>query len=227
MSKRAHPPEGSKSAEEIFLAVGHALSWWEAAEDAMMDLFHRLRGDQEPLAFETYVASPRAIRGRMLKSALGTCGSRLTAEEVARVRSAMVALDKLAPTRNEIAHGHCSNWTSQEDGVVVMSGFYLLPALSEGGWMRRSFRYAHTAASINAFTERVRNHRWSIVEVGITLLQRDNEAYDRLPPGANHAAQLILAVGRGHLTVLDAAMNLRHVHVGADAPTADDGSAEP
>jgi hypothetical protein len=169
------PSKGSETPRDIYLLVGVSLSWWEASEDMLMGLFRILCGFSEPTAFEAFVSSPRNRRGEMIKAAMKRYKGRFTGNEIEQVLAAMKALDKLAATRNEIAHGHCSQPTVTHNGDVVMSGNYLLPSLNEQGWHERSFRYAHTVESMSAFVAEVRQHRGVIMDVQFAVQIRKQE----------------------------------------------------
>ena len=166
--------------QEIYLAVGIALSWWEGSEDVLMGVFHWLCAKAEPTAFETYVTSSRGNRGKMLLAALKRYQSRFLPDELNEIRSALKVLDKLAPVRNEIAHGHVAENTRTEDGVVVMAGSFLMPSLNEGGWHERSYRYAHTAVEIDDWREKVRTQRARIMDASFAARIREQEAHQAL-----------------------------------------------
>lgn len=89
----------------------------------------------------------------------------------------MGRLNKLASIRNEIAHGHVSetNMVEERDGVriTVASENYLMPSLNEGGFHERAFRFHHTAETIFAFQEEVRDHRWAIHTAYTSAVMRE------------------------------------------------------
>lgn len=145
------PVRGSTTAIEIYLAVGVALSTWEACEDNLLDVFRHLRKESDPDAFKSYVRAPRNKRARLLRDAIRQSSDKFSSKEVSDLLTAMQHLERLAKTRNEIAHGHCSLTNSTEDGKLVMSGHYLLPSINDGHWHERELRYAHTMNSILSF----------------------------------------------------------------------------
>jgi len=172
------PAKGEESAAVIYAAVGSAISWWEAAEDALMDLFGILCKDVETIAYKTYVKASRAARASMLDMAIETYGHRMLEDERSEIAAAISRLKKLSTVRNEIAHGYVSEPTISEtdaDGVttIVAEGCYLLPALSEGGWQERTPRFHHTTASILAFEEDVRDQRWTIIQAKTRMMLRE------------------------------------------------------
>ena len=176
MPKKALPMEGTATANEIYVCVGVALSYWEASEDVLMGLFARLCRENEPVAFAAYVKAPRLVRFSMLRLAIEVYEHRLLPGEIAEVRKALNVLDKLATTRNEIAHGHVSHHTAHEDGVKVAEGNYLLPSYNENGPFERDFRFHHTADTIEQFTEKVRDARWAVMQVDQATIQREQAA---------------------------------------------------
>lgn len=165
--------KGTATAQEIYVRVGLALSYWEASEDALMGFFGLLCRENEPVAFTAYVKAPRVVRFSMLRLAIDIYEHRLTPEEVAGVRTTLSSLEKLATTRNEIAHGHVSHHTAHEGEVKVAEGNYLLPSYNEKGPFERDFRYHHTAETIDQFTAKVQDGRWAIVQVTISIAQRE------------------------------------------------------
>ncbi|QDC38405.1 hypothetical protein [Sphingobium fuliginis] len=175
------PAQGDEDALTLYAAVGSALSFWEASEDALMDLFKTLCGEVEPVASIAYVQAPRKVRVSMIRQAIDSYGHRMLDDERSDIVSALNRLDKLAPTRNEIAHGHVSNQTIMETGesgeqTIMAQGHYLLPALSEGGWQQRTPRFHHTFDTIYAFQEDVRDQRWLIVQAQFRMAMREQEA---------------------------------------------------
>lgn len=185
------PELGAGTAEEIFISVGVALSWWEGSEDELMGLFKALCNDFEPIAVESYVQAPRNVRSSMLKLALKSYAHRFLEGEVAAVLDALKRLDALAEIRNQIAHGHCSNFSAQENGVQVASGHYLLPSLNEGTYHERNHGFHHIPATINAFTAEVRLHRGRIMDVSIALRMRNQDNLDGFGQMLNHHVKRI------------------------------------
>ena len=171
------PRISSSTPAEIYTSVGVALSWWEASEDILMGIFRWLCAEIEPIAFDTYVASSRSTRAKMLQLALSHYKTLFLPEEVETIRASMKALDKLAPMRNQIAHGHVSEAHRTTDGVVTMSGNFLVPSLNEQGqYIVRDFRYAHTASEIDEWRDEVRAKRGLIMDAHHAAMIRQQEA---------------------------------------------------
>lgn len=124
---------------------------------------------------EAFIDSPRGRRTRMLRSALQAFQHRLLPEEIKVVEKSLAELDKLAQLRNEIAHGHVSKCTMDEDGRRIAEGNYLLPSLNENGPHERGYRYHHTLETLERFVADVRKWRGDILDVDFALLGRDNE----------------------------------------------------
>jgi len=167
-----------------------------------MGLFSWLCAKAEPTAFETYVASSRSVRGKMLLSALTRYKRRFLDAELAEIRSAMKALDRLAPMRNQIAHGHVGNTKRVTNGVVVMEGNFLMPSLNETGHqMRRDYRYAHTAVEIDAWRDQVRAERARIMDAEYSAIMRDQAAQQALAPEDQIALSIIEAISEGRVPI--------------------------
>lgn len=166
--------KGSATAVEIYTSVGLALSWWEASEDILMGVFNLLCATREPTAFETYVASSRSVRGKMLLWAITRYEARFQPQEALAIRAAIKALDKLSPMRNQIAHGHVTNTNRTCDGVMMMEGHFLIPSLNEmGQHVTRDFRYAHTASEIDAWRDKVREERGCVMDIRLAVMSRE------------------------------------------------------
>lgn len=190
---------GDDSAAAIFVAVGSALSWWEGAEDALMGAFRLVCGELEEAAFNIYVGSNRGQRMRMMKSALETKKGIFGEEDNQKLLTAIKALDKLSEIRNQIAHGHCADYSSTSDGRVVMQGHFLMPSFNEGVWHERSPRYAHTSATIKAFEDSVRLHRWSVIEIWMAALERKQKSNKNLSMAAKALRGLSLEIVTGRM----------------------------
>ena len=185
VSQNVVPPlrEGSPTAQEVYLSVGIALSWWEASEDMLEMLFLQICGAPEPVAAETFRVAPRKSRGMMIKSALKHHASRATPEETSIVIDAMKKLDKLAPKRNEIAHGHVSNINETIDGHIVTRGNFLSSTLDPLGRIssrEANKKYAHTAAEIDEWRDKVRHERGKIMDVWAAIMMRDQAARNQV-----------------------------------------------
>lgn len=206
------------------MAVGRALSWWEGAEDVLMGLIRWLCQESEPTAFAAYVASPRSRRTAMLKEVLQRYEAAFSREELDIIRAGLKELDQLAATRNEIAHGHCSEFRSVIDGAVTMSGAYLLPSLNEGHWHERDMRYAHTASTIADFEAQVRAVRWRIFEAYDAARMRRQEARNGSGYKLDIARQICRRVELGQMTPLDAERSLTNF-IGTNVDPSPEGSS--
>lgn len=139
-----------------------------------MGVFNWLCANQEPTAIETYAASSRSARGKMMVFALARYEARFLPNELLEIRAGIKALDKLAPMRNQIAHGHVSHQNRTVDGVQTMTGNFLVPALNEfGQHIARDPRYAHTAIEIDTWREKVRDERWHVVSAWTAAIARE------------------------------------------------------
>ena len=139
-------------------------------------LFTQLCKAKEPVAIETFRVAPRQSRTVMIKSALKHHPSRLTREEASIVINALKNLDKLAPTRNEIAHGHVSSITESIDNHIMMRGNFLFSTVNPLGHTasrEANRKYAHTAAEIDEWRDKVRHERGKIMDIFLALIIRD------------------------------------------------------
>lgn len=171
--------KGSSTSQEVYLSVGIALSWWEASEDMLEMLFTQLCGGMEPVAIETFRVAPRQSRAMMIKSAIRHHPSRVMPEETSIVIDAIKKIEKLAPTRNEIAHGHVSEINETVDGQVIKSGNFLSSTLDPLGHVtsrEANKRYAHTAAEIDEWRDKVRLERGKVMDVWMAIMMRDQAA---------------------------------------------------
>lgn len=190
MAKSPLPTAGSTNPEDLYLCVGVALSYWEAAEDSLMGLFGALCKEDQPIAYASYIKAPRIVRISMLKLALNIKAHLLIKEEIAKTKKSLLDLDKLATTRNEIAHGHVSSFRSEENGLVTADGNYLLPSYNEKGPFERDFRFHHTTGTIAEFTEKVRDARWEIVTTTIEILGRQKSAEHNAGPDSHQQREI-------------------------------------
>ena len=193
------PPKGAATALEIYNAVGFALTMWESSEDMLMGLFRTLCAEREPTAFSAYVMSPRNRRTEMMKLALERYKDRFQGDEAEQVRTIMKALDKLAAIRNEIAHGHCSDYEASDPGGVTMSGNYLMPSWNEGHWHERSMRYAHNDDTIRAFTASVRQQRALVIDIQAAVAVRAQEAHKKLDDETKLILSLVQSISEGKI----------------------------
>jgi hypothetical protein len=175
--------EGSPTAREVYLSVGVALSWWEASEDMLEMLFVHLCKKREPIAIETFRVAPRPARVAMIKSALTHYASRVTPAENSAVLDALKKLEKLSSTRNEIAHGYVSEFSVTVDDSVTMRGNFLSSTLSPIGDLtsrEANTKYAHTAAEIDEWRDKVRHERGRIMDVWEAIITRDQESQQQV-----------------------------------------------
>ncbi len=177
LSSREGPiaPKGASSADEIFLAVGSALSWWEGAEDELLRLFRALHEPHEEERVAKYTKSMRGRRSDMMEAALTERAQLLSPSDLDSIRAAIDALKGLVTRRNQISHGHCTLQHRTENGVVVMEGHYLVPAWNEVGPFDREIRFALTVEDITSFREAVREARWAIIQVAWDLQIKQQE----------------------------------------------------
>lgn len=175
------PRYGSATSNEIYLSVGVALSFWESSEDLLESLFETICQRTEAIGFETFCVAPRQSRDIMLLSALAHYSDQVLAEESQQIKDAVRALGKLAKFRNEIAHGYVSHQTRTVDGSVTMQGNFLISAQDPTGMMGRrqnNLKYAHTAAEIDEWREKVRVERGVILDVQMAIVVRRQGKHD-------------------------------------------------
>lgn len=142
-----------------------------------MGIFRQLCATKEPVAFEAYVRSGRAVRIKMLKDALAKYSGYFTEDETAEMLDAIGNLNGLAQIRNQIAHGHVAKMRVESDGVLEMDGHFLVPSINEKGQhMFRNSRYALTAQEIDVWRQQVRAERAKIMDIGAAALLRFVEA---------------------------------------------------
>jgi hypothetical protein len=171
--------QGSLTAKEIYLSVGIALSWWEASEDMIETLFFYICEMKEPIAVETFRVAPRQSRTAMLKSALTHHGGRLAEDEKATILDALGKLQALSSMRNQIAHGYVAEINGNFDGNTTMQGNFLSSTLSPTGILasrQDNKKYAHTAADIDEWRDKVRHERGRIMDVWTAIATRDQMA---------------------------------------------------
>lgn len=143
----------------------------------LAQLFEAVCQGNEKVGFETYCIAPRQSRDRMLLSALKYYSNEVSPEEIKIIQTAIKELTRLASLRNEIAHGYVSNQTVTENGVKVMEGNYLVSSIDpSGNTVPRGFnlKYAHTAAEIDEWRDKVRIYRGTIIDCYHALIDRRN-----------------------------------------------------
>ena len=142
-------------------------------------LFVHLCNMREPIAIETFRVAPRPARGAMIKSALKHHASRVTPEQASAILDALKKLEKLSSMRNEIAHGHVSQISKNENDHIIMQGNFLSSTINPMGiWASRedNKKYAHTAAEIDEWRDKVRHERGRIMDVWEAIVTRDQAA---------------------------------------------------
>jgi hypothetical protein len=115
---------GPDNPEEIYVAVGYALTMWESLEEELSELFLTYLGTINPAASRAY-GSIVSGQGRvgMLKEVIESV-YRHSSPSVADLHTrAMTKIGALAGRRNEIAHGIVSNPTVNRESF----GFCLFP----------------------------------------------------------------------------------------------------
>lgn len=157
---------GDKTADDVYTAVGWALSGWESLEMNVVGLFDRLIG----VDLDSH-ASHRAygavtiwnIRRDMLRAAADAYFLEFPNQPLAReIDETIKLIDNYASRRNDIAHGIVMAYDEVfglpgPDGGF--RGWVLFPALTSTKAMRLPFRdpkYAYTSGQIRAFGERFR-----------------------------------------------------------------------
>ena len=164
--------KGADTAQELYVLIGAALSWWESSEDMILGIFRQLCDDIEPVAVASFIRANRSTRYSMLKIAIETYHFRFDEGETATVSKSLRELAKLASGRNEIAHGNVASYSAKDGDAVVAEGNYLMPSFNEGEYHERSFRYHHTPQTIEAFVTQLRHWRGHIMDVWGAMVNR-------------------------------------------------------
>ncbi|MEJ0077632.1 MAG: hypothetical protein WDO17_19805 [Alphaproteobacteria bacterium] len=179
---------GDTTAADIYLAVGIALTSWEAAEDALLGLFRAFCAGKEPTLFDTYVSARRSARADMLRRAMRNYGQFITNDETKRVLEILKASDRYAQKRNEIAHGYCVDLERSFGGQLRTAGYFLLPSQHEGIRLDRGkedydYRFAHTSTSMKEFATALialRDHIEPIMFSVMDRVQAETQARSKL-----------------------------------------------
>jgi hypothetical protein len=160
------PPLGDEFPDQIYRAVGWALSGWEMLEMSLVGLFDILIGTEQDSH-----ASHRAygavtiwnIRRDMLKAAAEAYFWQFPDQALEREISEMINLaDRYAARRNDVAHGIVLAYDEMFGPPSPLGGFrgwVLFPALTSTKSMRRAFhdpKYALLSEHITAFGQRFR-----------------------------------------------------------------------
>jgi hypothetical protein len=189
---------GAETLEAMFGAVGRVLSLWERSVDVQMGLFGRLVGDLQPIALETYFHAPRSARESMLLLAMEENVARggaavLSPELRDRVKKALKRAEKLARTRNLIAHGQCTHVTMHENNQLAMKGFFLVPPSHKPNTTDRALEFAFDLADLQQFAEGVSGCLAAFHDAYISLVEAQQEAEKQIEPDV----RLILQLARG------------------------------
>lgn len=151
---------GADRPDELYVAVGLALTTWEQCEDILMGLFVNMCGGAASLAAEWYVdTKSREVRIKTLNRALerhqrGIGLDKLPDELFASFKSALKETKDLADIRGKIAHSSCTKVTATLNGKLSLEGYFLIPALNEIGTRNLALRYALNPADVADFTAR-------------------------------------------------------------------------
>jgi len=121
---------GRMAPQEIFKAVGHALTTWESLEEDLCRLFGEYIGTINPAVKRAY-GSVVSSQGRigMMKEVIQANYGVTWPETAALHTKAMNQIGALAGRRNEIAHGIVTNQTVNEKNF----GYCLMPAEYNAG----------------------------------------------------------------------------------------------
>lgn len=167
------PRIGSRTAEEIYLAVGMALSWWESSEDMLLGLFRSLN-DNNPDRVAIYIKATRNVRAQMMDKDLGLRPDLLNAYEKSKIQDSINHLKDMVATRNQIGHGFCSHLNISSNNTTTMSGYFLIPAYNEHGPSDRAreMRFALSGKDIHSFIKLIRIHRGVVMDAHFAIMQR-------------------------------------------------------
>lgn len=183
-------PQGSPSEEEIFLAVGRALSRWEELETNLFLLYGELHGlHGGPAAMFGQVAFGNSRSSGERSSMLLVISELLLGKnhQLHRdIKAAIGTMRELSHRRDDIAHGMASEISHGGEGQFLCRGWYLLPA---GYYTRRrnisseprhyssleevraafseEYKYVFTAKQIDIYTgyfEEYSRIIWTLIE---------------------------------------------------------------
>jgi hypothetical protein len=143
---RERQPQGDKTPEGIFAAVGAALTTWEALESELAEVFDALVSGEktERIGFATLMSVGSShTRGEIILSA----AERALALQVPlgkEVHELATEAGHYRARRNEIAHGRCFN--------LDKHGFYFAPNnIAKNKWKDGAARYQWVAADIHHY----------------------------------------------------------------------------
>tara|TARA_R110000796_G_scaffold37393_4_gene94404 strand:- start:300 stop:929 length:630 start_codon:yes stop_codon:yes gene_type:complete len=164
-------PHGDVGAEQIYQAVGTALSQWEQIESILGEAFATFVESNSPAAQRAYGSIISAVgRCSALNSAASIFFDLHPEKEKQPYTEALKAVEFASARRNEIAHGVVKIFATPE---TIGGGYYLLPpdynsrktepsisfptdeTLDPFAWT--SFSYAYTSQQILDFTKRFQN----------------------------------------------------------------------
>jgi hypothetical protein len=188
------PTIGDETADDVYTAVGWALSGWEVLEMNVVGLFDRLIG----VDLDSH-ASHRAygavtiwnIRRDMLRAAAEAYFLEFSNPTLAKeVEGAIKLIDNYASRRNDIAHGIVLAYDEVFGPPSPLGGFrgwVLFPALTSTKAMRSPFRdpkYAYTSELIRALGQRFREIIPTIHKLIADIEKREivNHPSPQVPP---------------------------------------------
>ena len=166
---------GEENEIPIYLAVGMALSSWEATEQALARIFGTLVNSRHFSAEAAFgLATSSGARLEMLLAA----AERMLiweADLLARLKAETVRVRNLAARRNDIAHGMVTGYSTQgEEGVTEHGCFLVPPSYATRKWSHpfgitvgdhTQLKYAYTAEQIHCYIaqfDAVRHELFSI-----------------------------------------------------------------
>ncbi len=160
------PPLGDETPDQVYRAVGYALSGWEYLGMEVCGLFDTFIG----IELDNH-ASHRAygaVTSWSTRKEMVTAASDAYFFEFhnpglqARVDAAVKLVDKYATCRNDIAHGIVSTFEEFIEPKEGFRGWYLFPAFTSTKAMELPFRspkYAYTSEIIIGFGQKFRSIR--------------------------------------------------------------------
>jgi hypothetical protein len=116
---------GDDDADQIYLAVGWALSKWESFESVLANLFRYVVNadfDSAAAAYGSIISSQSRLEAILAAARAAPAVSPSMLSELATL---LDHIGKLAGRRNEIAHGVVTHFTGPE---TADHGYYLVPA---------------------------------------------------------------------------------------------------
>lgn len=118
---------GNEAPDEIYLAVGEALSAWEIVDEWRAQIFGVLVDTTSPAAQNAYgTIQSSAGRADLIKAAASVT-LRDDRAYAAELQSLMRDVEKLSGRRNDIAHGVVRMRRGYRNGIKGYLGYFLLP----------------------------------------------------------------------------------------------------